>query len=53
MPERKRYWGPETEKALSNFGPGSTPRRIIAAYAQVKLAASLIRLQAAGKPIGH
>ena len=39
MPERKRYWGPETEKALSNFGPGSTPRRIIAAYAQVKLAA--------------
>jgi aspartate ammonia-lyase len=39
MPEGMRYWGPETEKALINFGSGHTPRRIIAAYAQVKLAA--------------
>ena len=39
MPERRRYWGPETEKALRNFGRGLTPRSIIAAYAQVKLAA--------------
>lgn len=39
MPESKTYWGRETEKALANFGPGCTPRAIIAAYAQVKLAA--------------
>jgi Aspartate ammonia-lyase len=43
MPEpreaSRRYWGPETEKALANFGPGATPRPIIAAYGQVKLAA--------------
>jgi aspartate ammonia-lyase len=39
MPERERHWGPETEKALANFGPGRTPRALIAAYAQVKLAA--------------
>jgi aspartate ammonia-lyase len=41
MPEAggKRYWGPETEKALGNFGRGATPRPVIAAYAQVKLAA--------------
>ena len=34
-----RYWGGETEKALRNFGPGRTPRPVVAAYAQVKLAA--------------
>jgi aspartate ammonia-lyase len=37
--ERRRLWGPETEKALANFGPGSTPRALIAAYAKVKRAA--------------
>jgi aspartate ammonia-lyase len=39
MPDPGRYWGPETEKAIRNFGLGATPRPIIAAYAQVKLAA--------------
>jgi aspartate ammonia-lyase len=39
MAEDRRYWGAETEKALRNFGPGSTPRSIVAAYGQVKLAA--------------
>ena len=39
MPEGKPYWGPETEKALRNFGSGTTPRCVIAAYARVKLAA--------------
>jgi aspartate ammonia-lyase len=39
MLSRATYWGPETEKALVNFGRGVTPRPIIAAYAQVKLAA--------------
>jgi aspartate ammonia-lyase len=39
MPDRVIYWGPETEKALGNFGRGVTPRPVIAAYAQVKLAA--------------
>jgi aspartate ammonia-lyase len=39
MPEIKKYWGPETEKALSNFGSGSIPRSVLAAYAKVKLAA--------------
>ena len=39
MPDRRAYWGPETEKALGNFGRGVTPRSIISAYAQVKLAA--------------
>jgi len=39
MPEDGTYWGPETDKALANFGRGRTPRAIIAAYAEVKLAA--------------
>jgi aspartate ammonia-lyase len=39
MPEITQYWGPETEKAIVNFGRGITPRPIVAAYAQVKLAA--------------
>jgi aspartate ammonia-lyase len=39
MPEPRSYWGRETEKALANFGRGRAPRPIIAAYAQVKLAA--------------
>jgi aspartate ammonia-lyase len=39
MPDRAVYWGPETKKALGNFGRGATPRTVIAAYAQVKLAA--------------
>jgi aspartate ammonia-lyase len=39
MPERMTHWGPETAKALANFGSGATPRALIAAYAQVKLAA--------------
>jgi aspartate ammonia-lyase len=39
VPETRRYWGRETEKALANFGTGCTPRSIIAAYARVKLAA--------------
>jgi aspartate ammonia-lyase len=39
MPELKTYWGRETEKAIANFGRGRTPRSVLAAYAQVKLAA--------------
>jgi aspartate ammonia-lyase len=35
----RAYWGKETEKALANFGRGVTPPAVIAAYAQVKLAA--------------
>lgn len=35
----KVYYGEETSKALANFGPGSTPRELIAAYAKVKRAA--------------
>ena len=35
----KKYYGTETEKALSNFGSGRTPAGIIAAYAGVKEAA--------------
>ena len=35
----RAYWGKETEKALVNFGHGITPPVVIAAYAQVKLAA--------------
>jgi len=35
----RSYWGKETEKALANFGRGVTPPTVIAAYAQVKLAA--------------
>lgn len=38
MPSRI-YYGTETRKALANFGPGSTPRELIAAYAKVKRAA--------------
>lgn len=34
-----RYWGPETDKALANFGRGVTPPSVVAAYAQVKLSA--------------
>jgi len=39
MAEGRRYWGAETEKALGNFGRGTTPRALLAAYANVKLAA--------------
>ncbi|HET7838154.1 MAG TPA: lyase family protein, partial [Rectinemataceae bacterium] len=31
-------YGQETAKALENFGPGRTPRELIAAYAKVKRA---------------
>ena len=33
------YYGEETRKALSNFGPGKTPLELIRAYAKVKIAA--------------
>jgi aspartate ammonia-lyase len=39
MTEPRRYWGPETDKALANFGRGKIPRALLAAYARVKLAA--------------
>ena len=38
-PGGRRLYGPETEKALANFGRGSVPRELIAAYAKVKRAA--------------
>ncbi len=38
-PEHAVYYGEETRKALANFGPGSTPRELIRAYAKVKRAA--------------
>ena len=38
-PAERLLYGPETEKALANFGRGSIPRELIAAYAKVKRAA--------------
>ncbi|WP_041623517.1 lyase family protein [Spirochaeta thermophila] len=38
MEDVRKYIGPETRKALSNFGEGGLPRELIGAYAEVKQA---------------
>ena len=43
-----KYYGKETEKALSILGPGQTPRPLIKAYGEVKLAAIKAQQSSAG-----